>query len=145
MRHDDGFAMRRATAGCLRWWPLLLGLAASLPAAADTPDELLAGYTRQAGQAASIERGRKLFTTDFGQPLGWSCSSCHGAVPTGQGKDQLEEKPIAPLAPAANPKRFTDRGKVERAFSQNCKDVVGRPCTAAEKADVLSWLMSLKP
>lgn len=124
---------------------IALAIGSGLPAVAQTPADILAEYTRQAGSAPSIERGRKLFTTDFGQPLGWSCSSCHGAVPTGQGKDQLEEKPIAPLAPAANPKRFTDRGKVERAFSQNCKDVVGRVCTAAEKADVLSWLMSLKP
>ena len=31
------------------------------------------------------------------------------------------------------------------AFSMNCRDVVGRACTAGEKADVLAWLISLKP
>jgi hypothetical protein len=30
-------------------------------------------------------------------------------------------------------------------FRMNCKDVVGRECTAAEKADVLSWLLTVKP
>jgi mono/diheme cytochrome c family protein len=115
------------------------------PALADTPAQLLDAYSKQAGTAPSAERGRRLFTTNFGQPLGWSCSSCHGNSPAAPGRDQLSEKEIEPLAPAANPKRFTDRNKVEIAFSQNCKDVVGRPCSAAEKADVLSWLLSLKP
>lgn len=99
----------------------------------------------QAGSPPSAERGQKHFTTNFGQPLGWSCSSCHGSTPTGQGKDQLTEKPIALLAPAANPKRFGDRGKVEITSGQNCKDVVGCPCSAADSADVLSWLFSLQP
>lgn len=124
----------------------VLALATVWPAsAADTPERLLAAYSQQAGGAPSAERGRQLFTSDFGQPLGWSCASCHGPVPTRQGKDLLDEKTIEPLAPAANPRRFTDRGKVERSFAQNCKDVVGRACTAAEKADVLSWLISLRP
>lgn len=129
----------------LRYGPALVACVTSWPAFAETPSQMLAAYTQQAGGAASPERGRKLFTTDFGQPLGWSCSSCHGAVPTAPGRDLLNEKAIEPLAPAANPKRFTDRTKVEIAFSQNCKDVVGRACSAAEKADVLSWLLSLKP
>ena len=30
-------------------------------------------------------------------------------------------------------------------FRNNCKDVVGRDCSAAEKADVLAWLLTLKP
>ena len=46
---------------------------------------------------------------------------------------------------AANAKRFTDRTAVELNFRMNCKDVVGRECTAGEKADVLSWLLSIKP
>jgi hypothetical protein len=112
---------------------------------AATPADLLAHYTAQAGAPPSPERGQKLFTTNFGKEMGWSCSSCHGEVPTGQGHDQMTEKSIQPMAPAVNPARFTDRYKVENAFRLNCKDVVGRECTAAEKADIISWLMSLKP
>ena len=67
------------------------------------------------------------------------------SAPIRPANDQLNEKAIEPLAPSANPKRFTDRAKVETAFGQNCMDVVGLACTAAEKADVLSWLLSLKP
>jgi len=51
---------------------------------------------------------------------------------------------VQPLAPAANGQRFTDPAKVEKWFRRNCNDVLGRECSAAEKADVLSWLLSLK-
>ena len=110
-----------------------------------TPDKLLAAYAAQAGAPASPERGEKLFKTNFGKDLGLSCSSCHGDTPSSGGRHALTEKKIAPLAPAANPSRFTDKTKVELNFRMNCKDVVGRECTAGEKADVLSWLLTLKP
>ena len=112
---------------------------------AATPAELLATYTAAAGAPASAERGQKLFTRNFGTPMGFSCSSCHGEVPTRRGKDQVTEKVIAPLAPAVNATRLSDPTKVEHAFRVNCRDVVGRDCTAGEKADVLSWLLTLKP
>ena len=124
---------------------LLLLLAATPFAMAATPNELLAEYTAKAGAPASPERGQKFFTTNFGKEMGYSCSSCHGAVPVSSGQDLVREKPIPPLAPAANAKRFTDRQKVEFNFKLNCKDVVGRECTAGEKADLLSWLLTLKP
>jgi hypothetical protein len=130
----------------IRFSASLLVLAAfAMPAQAATPAELLAAYTAQAGTPASAERGQKLFTTNFGKSLGWSCASCHGEVPVKNGRDQMSEKRILPLAPAANPARFTDKSKVENAFRLNCKDVVGRECTAQEKADVLAWLLTLAP
>lgn len=117
-----------------------------LPAAeAATPAELLAAYEAQAKAPGSPERGQKLFTTNFGRELGFSCSSCHGEVPVKNGRDQVGEKPIRPLAPAANAQRFTDKTKVDTWFRLNCTDVVGRDCSAAEKADVLSWLLTLRP
>lgn len=125
---------------------LLLAAAAAVPVAqAATAAELLADYARQSGATPSAERGQRLFTTNFGREFGWSCSSCHGAVPTGQGTDQVSEKRIAPLAPGFNPKRFSDRALVENRFRQNCKDVIGRECTPGEKADVIAWLVTLKP
>jgi hypothetical protein len=48
------------------------------------------------------------------------------------------------MAPAFNPQRFTDAAKVDKWFRRNCKDVLARECSAAEKADVLAWLLSLK-
>ena len=54
-------------------------------------------------------------------------------------------KSIAALAPAFNPERFTDPAKVEKWFKRNCHDVLGRECSAAEKADVMAWLTTLRP
>lgn len=65
--------------------------------------------------------------------------------PTTPGRHASTGKTIAPLAPAANPERFTDTAKVEKWFRRNCKDVLSRECTATEKADVLAYLTSLKP
>ena len=110
---------------------------------ADTTARLLDGYTAQAGAGAMPSRGQQFFTSRHGRD--WSCASCHGNTPTGPGRHVVTGKTIEPLAPAFNPARFTDEAKTEKWFRRNCKDVVGRECSAAEKADVLSWLMSLKP
>ncbi|MGA8052909.1 MAG: DUF1924 domain-containing protein [Burkholderiales bacterium] len=117
---------------------------ALVPAAqAAVPAELLGAYTAQSGTPAAPTRGEQLFSTRQGRE--WSCASCHGALPSQPGKHASTGKPIGPLAPAFNPERFTDAAKVEKWFRRNCNDVVGRECTAAEKADVLAWLMTLKP
>jgi len=112
-------------------------------AGASTPAELLAGYVGEAGAAPSPEGGQSLFNSRHGRD--WSCASCHGAAPTGPGRHAATGKPIAALAPAFNPERFIDAAKADKWFRRNCNDVVGRECTAAEKADVLSWLITLKP
>jgi hypothetical protein len=122
---------------------LALGaLVASFHSVAATPAEVLAGYTAQAGTAAQAARGQQFFTSKHGKD--WSCSSCHTATPTVQGKHASTGKTIGPLAPAFNPDRFTDAAKTEKWFRRNCNDVVGRECSAGEKADVLAWLMTLK-
>lgn len=144
MHLRSGTSTRRGGAGLALALALLVGVA--LPAAqAATPAELLAAYEAQAKTTGSPERGQKLFTTNFGRELGFSCSSCHGAEPVKAGRDQVTEKSIRALAPAYNAQRFTDKTKVDTWFRLNCLDVVGRDCNAGEKADVLSWLISLKP
>jgi mono/diheme cytochrome c family protein len=120
--------------------PLLFG---AVNASAATPAQLLADYNAQAGSPGVPARGQQFFTSRHGHE--WSCSSCHGATPTQAGKHASTGKPIGPLAPAFNPERFTDAAKSEKWFRRNCNDVVGRECSAGEKADVLSWLLTLKP
>ncbi len=125
--------------------PILFTTACVVVAAhAATPDEILAGYAAKAGAAPSAERGQKLFNTNFGRDYA-GCAACHGAVPTRNGTDLAREKTIKPMAPAFNPARFTDAAKVENLFRLNCRDVIGRECTALEKADLMTWLISLKP
>ena len=111
--------------------------------AATTPVDLLARYSAQAGAPAQPARGQQLFATRHGRE--WSCSSCHGATPTAGGRHAGTGKAIAALAPGAEAARFTDEAKAEKWFRRNCNDVLGRECSAAEKADVLAWLITLKP
>jgi cytochrome c peroxidase len=121
----------------------VLSLAALLAtsAGATTAAEQLAAYERMAGAAGQAARGQQFFTQRHGGE--WSCASCHTSQPMADGRHASTGKHIAPLAPAANPQRFTDAAKTEKWFRRNCKDVLGRECTAAEKADVLAWLLSL--
>ncbi len=90
----------------------------------------------------SAQRGREFFTSHHGGD--WSCASCHTDNPLAPGKHARTGKDIAPLAPGANPNRFTDAAKVEKWFKRNCTDVLSRACTAREKGDVLQYLMSLR-
>lgn len=113
------------------------------PTLAATPADLLSGYTAQAGTPAVPSRGQSFFTARHGRE--WSCASCHGAVPTQAARHASTGKVIQPLAPAFNPERFTDSAKTEKWFRRNCNDVLSRECSAAEKADVLGWLITLKP
>lgn len=123
-----------------------LAAAAAAPAPAETPAEFLAAYERDARAASpgaapfSAERGRQFFQQTHGND--WSCASCHTDDPTREGSHARTGKPIAPLAPAADPARFTDAAKVEKWFRRNCNDVLGRECSAQEKGDVLTWLLA---
>jgi cytochrome c peroxidase len=122
---------------------MLAGAGLVAQASAATPAELLAGYRAQAGVSASPDRGQQFFNARHGSD--WSCASCHGAVPVQSGKHATTGKAIGAMAPGVNADRFTDAAKTEKWFRRNCNDVVARECTAAEKADVLSWLLTLKP
>ena len=121
---------------------IALLLCASFQTLAATPAEMLAGYAAQAGQPANALRGETFFKASHGQE--WQCTSCHGKSPMTGGRHASTDKAIEPLAPAATAKRFTDSAKTEKWFRRNCKDVLARECTPAEKADVLAWLISLR-
>ena len=124
---------------------LILTIAALLcatAAQAETPRDFLTRFEKEAGSAASAERGGRFFTAKQGGE--WSCASCHTERPTQAGRHAKTDKPITPLAPAANAERFTDAAKVDKWFRRNCNDTVNRLCSAQEKADVMAWLLALK-
>jgi cytochrome c peroxidase len=126
---------------------LFILLFIALPAAAEPARDMLSRYAAEAGPgfSPSAERGRQFYHRNFGISADMpACASCHTDRPGGQGQHAITGKRIAPLAPAANPERFTRSDKTEKWFRRNCKEVVGRECTAAEKGDVLAFLLSLK-
>lgn len=123
---------------------LALVLALQAAWAADTSAaQQLERWRAQASAPGQADRGRAFFTSRHGGE--WSCASCHGNPPVQQGLHASTGKLIEPMAPAFNPRVFTDTAKVDKWFRRNCQDVVQRECSASEKADVLVWLLSLKP
>lgn len=120
-----------------------VALAAAQAHAADTtPAAELARFEAEAGRAGDAAAGQRLFTLRHGGE--WSCASCHGEPPTRPGRHASTGKTIPPLAPAANAEALTERAKVDKWLRRNCGDVLGRSCTAAEKADVLAYLIRLR-
>ncbi len=129
---------------------IVLACCLSLPALAETEHPLLAGYAAQARQqdpafaGFSAERGEALYVAEEqrnGKTM--SCATCHTADPRQAGKTPAHRK-VDPLAPVANPERFTNLKKVEKWFRRNCDDVFARECTAQEKGDFIAWITGLK-
>ena len=73
-----------------------------------------------------------------------SCATCHTDNPRNAGKHERTSKEILPLAPAVNKARFTDVATVEKWFKRNCQDVLERECSAQEKGDFMTYVLSIK-
>lgn len=135
----------------MRKYLCLAGLLAAFNVHAVTPQELLKQYEAEAKKenaafsGFSADRGASFFKTERSHSDGKqvSCATCHTADPKNQGKTRAN-KVIEPLAPIANPQRFTDAAKVEKWFGRNCKDVLERTCTAQEKGDFIQYLVNLR-
>lgn len=119
-----------------------LAYAPTLAAPDTTPAQQLQHWNAQAGSPGNAERGKAFFLNKHGKDL--SCASCHGESPMVSGKHVSTGKAIAPLAPAANPESLTDTARINKWFRRNCNDVLGRECSAQEKADVIAFLNGLK-
>jgi cytochrome b len=125
---------------------LLLGLPAPVLATGPVAAALLREYESQARLANpafagfSAEAGQRLHVTPFGvDAQAGSCSSCHTPDPRRSGRTPAG-KVVEPLSPQVNPARLTDRREVEKWFTRNCKQVLGRACTAEEKGNFVTWL-----
>lgn len=114
-------------------------------ALAESPAVLMNGYASEAARSApgfvpSGQRGKDFFARKWGvsgkMP---NCQSCHGSDLTQEGKHVITGRRIAPLSPLTNGERLTSSAKVEKWFGRNCQEVVGRACTAAEKADLIKF------
>jgi Domain of unknown function (DUF1924) len=123
---------------------------ALVPATAgDSPKSLLDFYASEAKASDpgfsgfSAERGEHLFRTNFstGKPDTPACTTCHTADPRKAGQTRAG-KDIEPMAASTNPNRYGDQAKSEKWFGRNCNNVLGRECTAAEKGDFITFMLS---
>ncbi len=121
-------------------------LAVSAAAAAATPRETINAYAVEAvrqspGFQPSARRGAEFYARRFAvsdkMP---ACTACHTDSPAQPGRHAVTGKAIKPLAPRAEAARFTDPAKTEKWFRRNCTEVLGRECSAAEKADFIQFL-----
>ncbi len=114
--------------------------------------EVLQTYTAQAKKdnpsfkEFSVANGDKFFHAAAKHSSGkqMSCATCHTDNPRNAGKHERTGKEILPLAPAVNKARFTDLATVEKWFKRNCHDVVERECSAQEKGDFMTYVLSIK-
>jgi mono/diheme cytochrome c family protein len=113
---------------------------------AATPQQIAQTYAAEAATSQpaftpSAKRGETLFRQRFAindkMP---ACASCHTDNPLAPGQHVVTGKTVRPLAVAANGERFSDPAKVEKWFGRNCKEVLGRACTPAEKADFVAFM-----
>ena len=129
----------------------ILAFCISANAYAATPQETLQSYSAQAKQESPAfkefsARAGETFYRAKHKPGGkeMSCATCHTDNAKNTGKHETTGKEIKPLAPAANPERFTDPAKIEKWFKRNCQDVLERACTTQEKGDFIAYLLSIK-
>ena len=96
-------------------------------------------------QPFTAEAGRKFYLVRRTWQSGdFTCSGCHTEDPRKEGRHIETKMPIKPLAPSANPERFTDAQKVEANFTAHCMALHERDCRAVEKGNLISYLMSVK-
>ncbi len=124
---------------------LALALCCAVPAMADTPRQILDSLSAEAGGSASAARGESLFRARSNAGgIADACTACHTPDAKARGQHVKTHKEIEPMAPVANRERFTERAKVEKWFKRNCKEVLGRECSAQEKADFTAYMLSVK-
>lgn len=117
---------------------------------AETPQQIRQNYATEAvaqqpAFTPSAKRGEAFFRQRFAHNDKMpACTSCHTDNPMKAGQHAVTGKSIRPLAVAGNSERFSEPAKVEKWFGRNCKEVVGRQCTPAEKADFVAYMNEVR-
>lgn len=121
----------------MRTWIWMVGLSL---AATPATQELLAKYRAEGAETPDAARGAALWSASHPAPDGGaarSCTSCHGPTLADAGKHVTTGEPIEPMTA---PGRLSDAAKIEKWFGRNCRFTLGRECTPAERADLLTYL-----
>jgi hypothetical protein len=122
-------------ASAMAFRPEVAVLMKSYEDAARKADPKFSGFTAVAGKEFFFTER----TNGKGEKV--SCTTCHTKNLKAAGKTSAG-KAIEPMAPSVNPKRLTNPKDIEKWFTRNCKQVVGRECTPVEKGNVLTFLQN---
>ena len=151
----------------------IAALLALCAAHAETLEQLLERYAAQAKaedpsfSGFSAERGEAFYKAPHvmkGVGI-WSCASCHLKDPRYMvlahrtdipcrschvindwehpDPKHAKKRCIEPFAPSANPHRLDDPQRIETFLKLNCMLLLKHECSAREKGDVLTWLLSI--
>jgi hypothetical protein len=125
----------------------LIAVGMASVAAEPARDAIVAAYAQQARienptfDGFSAARGEWLYLGPHsGNAETPACAACHTADPRAPGRHVRTGRAIEPMAVSVNPRRFTDAADVEKRFARDCPNVLGRPCTAEEKGDFITFL-----
>ena len=128
----------------------LIAVGMAAVAAEPARNAIVAAYSQlarsedSAFKGFSTARGERLYLGPHtgGNTETPACATCHTADPRAPGRHVKTGRAIEPIAVSVNPRRFTDAADVEKRFARDCPNVLGRPCTAAEKGDFLTFLIN---
>lgn len=133
----------------MRYPIIVLTLTTLMPLASAAADPLAeyvaAAQADSADFSPSYQRGEAFYNRQLGRSADMpGCYSCHTRDPRNSGEHVITGKGIRPMAVSTNRKRFTRMKKTEKWFRRNCKELLDRPCTAAEKADFITYLKGVQ-
>jgi Domain of unknown function (DUF1924) len=120
-------------------------LAMHASASAGAVDDLLQQFRAQGAGNFTVAAGERLWERDTIDPKTGKarrCALCHTTDLRRMGEHATTGKAIQPMAPSVNPKRLSDRAKIEKWLLRNCKWTLGRECTPQEKGDALTMIRS---
>lgn len=115
----------------------MTALVDSLLAEAKAADSSFNGFSAADGE--ELFRSERMHSKK-GEERG--CTTCHTKNPADSGKTPVG-KVIEPISPAVNSERFTEVKHVNKWFKRNCKWVLERECTPAEKGNYITFMLSL--
>ncbi len=124
----------------------LFGLV-SFSAQADvaTAEQAATQYSLFAKSTLSADEGKEFYTKKQmvkGKEL--ACATCHTDNPVNMGKHNETGKAIQPMAPSANPKRFANVQESAKGFTKHCKQVYGKDCSAKDKGNFITYMLTFK-
>lgn len=154
VREFKGQVMKKVVFAAMLILTAVFAVRGSAVAAAALNSQMNSFYTNLLTEARKTEPSLKSFTADEGRKFFTSkhlnkengeersCAKCHTLDPKQKGQTPVG-KAIEPMAMSVNVDRFTDQAKVEKWLKRNCLWVMGRECSAREKGDFISYMMSL--